>query len=63
MSHETQKIREAIRRGEIGPCNHGPDCQCPTRRQWDWAVARVYEIERAEEGDSSVLPMGRVAGL
>lgn len=45
VSHETEKLREDIRQGRISPEVN--------RQQWEWAVARIYEVERAEEAELS----------
>ena len=52
MTDETERLREAIRRGEIVPRPDrdqvAPDPRCP----WEWAVSRIYEAERAAEVSS-----------
>lgn len=41
MTPESAALRESIRQGLIGAHVN--------REEFDWAVARVYELERAEE--------------
>lgn len=41
MTPESAALRESIRQGLIGAHIN--------REEFDWAVARVYELERAEE--------------
>lgn len=40
MSDESETLRAQIRAGAI--------CPQIDRARWEWAVARIYEIERAE---------------
>lgn len=47
MSKEANALREAIRQGFIGA--H------VDRAEFEWAVARVYELEHAEEEEAKCL--------
>lgn len=63
MTDETAKIREKIRSGEIAPCGHGVDCKCAVRMEWEYAVARVYQIERREEALIEMIRLSEEARL
>jgi hypothetical protein len=45
MSSESQALRESIRQGLIAAHID--------RAEFEWAVARVYELERAEENHAT----------
>lgn len=49
MTDETKALRDKIRSYEISPCQHGVECKCVQRMEWEGAVVRVYAIERREE--------------
>lgn len=52
MTRESEALREKIRSGEIQPeANRDQEKRDPSS-YWEWAVERVYEIERAAEADA-----------
>lgn len=49
MTPESTRLRDLIREGIIGPCQHSLGCGCPQRKEWDSTVERIYALERAAE--------------
>jgi hypothetical protein len=63
MTDETRAIRDKIRSYEIAPCGHGQECKCSQRMEWEYAVARVYEVDRREEALIELIRLSEEMGL
>lgn len=49
ISADPRFLRGQIREGILNACQHGDQCPCPQRRQWEAAILEIYRAERATE--------------
>lgn len=47
ITPESQLLRDAIRVGSYTACH--ADCDHSERKEWEWAVARIYQLESTPE--------------
>lgn len=50
ITPESQLLRDAIRAGTYTTCCS--DCDHSPRKEWEWAIARIYELESAPPPES-----------